>query len=159
MKSLNSYFSKQENLIDILSVFYRLPEEMMESIIARNHKLFEYIMKMLSKNPIVKEQANNFINKYKDIIEQFNNMSDIVSNYHTNVDLTNEGVLPFDKRDMGRISYLVNTLRSLPDREKAVEYFTEGKVFADDNERQIISALVSDPFLKKIFQKGDFHKF
>ena len=151
---LNVYFSEQENLIDVVSAYYRLPEDIMKSIIVRNYKLFEYIMMMLLVDSTIHKGAKTFIEKHKKTIEGFSNMSDIIMRYHTEVDLATEGTLPFNDRDMKRISFLVNTLRSMPDREKAIKYFANERVFVDEYECKIVAAMVSDPLLKDTFMKA-----
>ena len=94
-----------------------------------------------------------FMDKYKGIIDEFSTMVDIIMKYHSEVDLSTEKNLPFNKRNMKRISFLVNTLRSMPNREKAIEYFAEEQVFVDEYERQVIEAFVSDPLLKDTFHQ------
>lgn len=149
--SLDIFFDNQENLIDAISSYYRLPEEVMTSVISRNRKFFDYIMMRLLSEKNLDSKAKLFINKFEKIIKEFQTMGHIIMKYHAKVNLTEEGKLPFNERDMDRISFLVNTIRSMPDWEKAVNHFSQGGVFVDEQERQIVFALVTDPLLKNIF--------
>ena len=129
----------------------------MTDVIARNRKFFDFIMMKLSSVEELSEEARKFIEKFDKIISELKTMGHIIMKYHTEVDLTVEGKRPFNERDKNRISFLVNTIRSMPDWNKAVDYFAQGGVFVDEQERQIVYALVSDPILKSIFQTtGDY---
>ncbi|MBN2401407.1 MAG: hypothetical protein JXN64_03315, partial [Spirochaetes bacterium] len=66
-----------------------------------------------------------------------------------------EKKLPFNKRDMARISFIVNKIREMPNAKKAIEYFDSEKIFADVEEKQIISSIIFDPFFRNVFRYYD----
>jgi hypothetical protein len=152
---LNQYFKKLRNTSEFIDYFLKLPEEIMRSIIARNYKLFQYIMLLMAENEYDKNYTQTFFEKYKEDIEQFSKLSDIIRKYKKRIDIEEEKKLPFNKRDMARISFIVNKIREMPNPKKAIEYFDSEKVFADVEEKQIISTIIFDPLFRNVFKYYD----
>lgn len=152
---LNQYFKKIRDTSEFIDYFLKLPEEIMRSIIARNYKIFQYIMLLMADNEYGKTYTQTFFEKYKEDIEQFSKLSDIIRKYKKNIDIEEEKKLPFNKRDMARISFIVNKIREMPNAKKAIEYFDSEKIFADDQEKQIISSIIFDPLFRNVFTYYD----
>ncbi len=149
---LNRYFLKIRNTSEFIEHFVKLPDEIMKSIISRNYHLFQYIMIMMAETESTQRISAEFMNRYNEDIKQFSRLGDILKKYRENTDLEKEKNLPFNKRDMSRLSFLVNMVRELPDPGRAVEYFNGEKVFIDEMEKNIVLAVVTDPLLKNIFK-------
>jgi hypothetical protein len=149
---LNKYFANMKDKVKFINFFVRLPDEVLRSIIARNYHLFQYIMVMMGEVDTGEIKSTEFIQKYSSDIQQFSKLSDILRKYRARTDFQKEKDLPFEKRDMQRLSFLVNIVRDLPDPVKAVEYFAGEKVFMDDMEKSVVLAVVTDPMLKNIFR-------
>lgn len=149
---LNRYFLKIKNTSDFIEHFVKLPEEIMKSIISRNYHLFQYIMIMMAETEGTQNLSAEFMNRYHEDIRQFSRLSDILRKYRENNNLEKEKELPFDKRDMSRLSFLVNMVRELPDPVRAVQYFSGERVFIDEMEKNVVLAIVTDPLLKNIFR-------
>lgn len=149
---LNRYFLKIKNTSDFIEHFVKLPDEIMKSIIARNYHLFQYIMIMMAETESTQKVSAEFINRYQEDIKQFSRLSDILRKYRENNNLEKEKDLPFNKRDMSRLSFLVNMVRELPDPVRAVDYFSGERVFIDEMEKNVVLAIVTDPLLKSIFR-------
>ena len=152
---LNQYFKKIRDTSEFIDYFLKLPEEIMRSIIARNYKIFQYIMLLMADNEYGKTYTQTFFEKYKEDIEQFSKLSDIIRKYKNNINIEEEKKLPFNKRDMARISFIVNKIREMPNAKKAIEYFDSEKIFADDEEKQIISSIIFDPLFRNVFTYYD----
>lgn len=152
---LDKYFASVKNITGFVDYFLNLPEEILRSIISRNYHLFQYLLMMLSENDSEQTIANSFYKKYSDDIAQFSKLSNIIRNYKKETDFEKEKKLPFNQRDMSRISFLVNMIRELPDSAKAIEYFSNENVFIDEMEKKIVHAVVSDPILKNTFAYYD----
>ena len=152
---LNTYFSQIKDTSRFINFFVKLPDEVLRSIISRNYHLFQYIMLMMAEVDTGVELSAEFINRYSLDLQQFGKLSDILKQYRAKTDFEKERELPFDKRDMQRLSFLVNMVRELPDPVKAVEYFAGERVFIDDMEKSIVLAVVTDPLLKNIFKNYD----
>jgi hypothetical protein len=148
---LNKYFANMKDKVKFINFFVRLPDEVLRSIIARNYH-FQYIMVMMGEVDTGEIKSTEFIQKYSSDIQQFSKLSDILRKYRARTDFQKEKDLPFEKRDMQRLSFLVNIVRDLPDPVKAVEYFAGEKVFMDDMEKSVVLAVVTDPMLKNIFR-------
>lgn len=153
--SLNRYFSQCRNASEILQYFSKLPNEVMKSIIARSYHLFQYIMIMMAEDESAQIYIKDFYDKYKTEIEQLSRLNDIIKEYKDKADLEKERNLPFQKRNMDRITFLVNKIREMPDSQKAVEYFSGENMFADDQEKLIVKAIVCDPLFKDTFHYYD----
>lgn len=149
---LNRYFLKIKNTTDFIENFVKLPDEVMKSIISRNYHLFQYIMIMMAEVETTQKISAVFMNRYHEDIKQFSRLSDILRKYRENNVLEKEKELPFNKRDMSRLSFLVNMVRELPDPVRAVDYFNGERVFIDEMEKNIVLAVVTDPLLKNIFR-------
>lgn len=152
---LNKYFAGIRDISEFINYFLRLPEEILRSIITRNYHLFQYIMLLMAEGEEAENVFENFYVKYKADIEQFSKLSDIVRKYKQKVDLDQEKSLPFNKRDMSRISFLVNMIRDLPEPEKAAQYFYSEDVFVDEQEKEIVIAIVTNPMFKNTFKYYD----
>ncbi len=152
---LDRYFASITNISEFLNYFLRLPEDVLRSIIARNYHLFQYIMLIMAEGDSQQAFSSSFFSKYKKDIEQFSRLNDIIREIRRKEGFGNDRGLPFSERDMGRISYLVNMVRDLPDPGRAVEYFNGEHVFMDDFEKKIVYAVVTDPFLKNTFEHYD----
>ncbi|MGL4368463.1 MAG: hypothetical protein ACRCUT_02135 [Spirochaetota bacterium] len=55
---------------------------------------------------------------------------------------------------MARISFLVNKIREMEDPVKAIMYFDGEKVFADENEKELLYEIVTNPMYKNTFLSG-----
>ena len=150
---LNKYFTTVKDVASFINYFLKLPEETLRSIISRNYHLFQYIMLMMSESDSDTTVPVEFFEKYRDDITQFSRLSDIIRRYKEKTDFSKEGSLPFNMRDMSRISFLVNMVREIPDPVRAVEYFAGEGVFIDDMEKKVVTAVITDPILKNIFAK------
>jgi len=155
IEMLNTYFSKIRDVPKFINFFLKLPDEVLRSIISRNYHLFQYIMLMMAEVDTGQELSADFINRYSLDLQQFGKLSDILKQYRAKTDFEKEKDLPFDKRDMQRLSFLVNMVRDLPDPVKAVEYFAGERVFMDEMEKSVVLAVVTDPMLKNIFRNYD----
>ena len=155
MEMLNTYFSKIKDISGFIKFFIKLPDEVLRSIIARNYHLFQYIMLMMAEVESDESISAEFINKYSFDLQQFGKLSDILKEYRARTDFKKERDLPFQQRDMQRLSFLVNMVRDLPDPARAVEYFAGEGVFMDDMEKNVVLAVVTDPLLKNIFRNYD----
>jgi hypothetical protein len=153
--ALDLFFKKQSDITPFIECFLKLPEEVMKSIIARNYRLFQYIMLIMSEKVDTNMNLKKFYAKYQTDIEQLSQLGDVIRSYKSKVDLGSEKDLPFNMRDMNRISFLVNKIRSLPDPHKAIEYFAGEGMFADDSEKQIIVEVISNPVFRNTFQYYD----
>lgn len=149
---LNRYFRQIKNISEFIEFFIKLPEKFLKSIISRNYHLFQYLMIMMAEVDSTKDISVDFTMRYSDDIKLFSRLSDILKQYREKSNLNKEKDLPFDQRDMNRLSFLVNMIRELPDPVKAVEYFNVEKVFIDDMEKDIVLAVVTDPLLNNIFR-------
>ena len=152
---LNQYFKKLRDTSEFIDYFLKLPEEIMRSIIARNYKIFQYIMLLIAENEYSKIDTQTFFEKYKEDIVLFSKLSDIIRKYKKNINIEEEKKLPFNKRDMARISFIVNKIREMPNAKKAIEYFDSEKIFADVKEKQIITAIIFDPLFRNVFKYYD----
>jgi hypothetical protein len=139
---LNAYFSRIKDVSAFVEFFLKLPDEMLRSIISRNYRLFQYLMLMMTEEGQSSGLSREFFNRYKADIEQFSALSDIIRKYKSKIDYAAEGRLPFARRDMGRISFLVNKILEMPDPAKALDYFANENVFIDNEERAIIRGIV-----------------
>ena len=155
MRYLNKYFASVKDLVDFKKYFMMLPEEVLKRLISRNYQLFEYIMFMMKDGSSEGEINSEFNNRYKKEIDQFSVLHDIIREYKKETSYTSDKCLPFNKRDMGRISLLANMIKDLPDPKKAIDYFNGESVFIDEFEKNIVYAIVTDPVLKNIFHNYD----
>jgi hypothetical protein len=153
--ALNKFFMKQTDLTSFIESFLRLPDEIMRSIINRNYRLFQYLMVMMSEEISLNENLKIFYSKYKADIEQLSQLGDVIRSYKSKVNLDSEKVMPFNSRDMSRISFLVNKIRSLPEPYKAIEYFDGEGMFADKAEKNIVYEVVTNPVFKNTFHNYD----
>jgi len=149
---LNRYFLKIKNTSEFAEHFVKLPDEVLKSIITRNYHLFQYIMIMMAEMEATQKISAEFMKKYNEDIKQFSRLSDILKTYREKNDLDKDRDIPFQKRDMSRISFLVNMVRELPDPVKAVEYFNGERVFVDEMEKSVVLAVLTDPMLKSMFR-------
>ncbi len=155
IEMLNTYFSKIKDTSQFISFFLKLPDEVLRSIISRNYHLFQYIMLMMAEVDTGEALSAEFVNRYSLDLQQFGKLSDIIKEYRARTDFQKEKDLPFQQRDMQRLSFLVNMVRDLPDPVKAVEYFAGERIFIDDMEKMVVLAIVTDPMLKNIFKNYD----
>jgi hypothetical protein len=102
------------------------------------------------------EMYADFFNKYRGEIEQFSRLHDFIRDYRKNMSPDAERNMPFNLRNMGRISQLVNMIKDLPNPEKAIQYFNSESIFIDEFEKDIIRAVVTNPVMKNIFQNSGF---
>ncbi len=152
---LNRYFSTIKDIASFINYFLKLPDETLRSIISRNYHLFQYIMLMMAENDTGSTVPVEFFERYRSDIDQFSKLSDIIRQYKKTSDLSREKELPFNMRDMNRISFLVNMIREVPDPIMAVEYFDGEGVFIDEMEKKIVTAVVTDPMMKNLFVRYD----
>ncbi len=149
---LGRYFRQIKNIFEFIEFFIKLPDKFLKSIISRNYHLFQYLMTMMAEVDSTKDISVDFTMRYSEDIKLFSRLSDILKQYREKSNLNKDKDLPFDQRDMNRLSFLVNMIRELPDPVKAVEYFNVEKVFIDDMEKDVVLAVVTDPFLNDIFR-------
>ena len=152
---LNKYFSRIKDISSFIDYFLKLPEELLRAIISRNYRLFQYLMLMMAEGGMSGDQSREFFNKYKADIEQFSTLSDIIRKYKSKIDYESERKVPFSRRDMARISFVVNKIIEMPDQSKAFDYFASENVFIDNEEKEIIKGIISNPILKNSFQYYD----
>ncbi len=152
---LNKYFASIKNTSDFIKYFLNLPEHILKSLVSRNYQLFQYIMLIMSEADTETQTYNEFFNQYRQEIEQFSKLHDLIRKYKKETKYEKDKGLPFNLRDMGRISFLVDMVNVLPDPERAINYFSSESVFMDEFEKQIVYAIVTDPLLKNVFQYYD----
>jgi len=150
---LNRYFATIRDVSSFINYFIKLPDETLRSIISRNYHLFQYIMIMMSESGSDTSVPAEFFEKYKDDISQFSRLSDIIRTYRQNTNIDRDRALPFNQRDMSRLSFLVNMVREIPDPLMAIDYFNGEGVFIDEMEKKIVTAVVTDPLMKNLFVK------
>jgi hypothetical protein len=148
---LDRYFAEKRDVSAFVHSFMNLPDEMMRSIITRNYRLFQYIMLMIMEDGDVDAKVGGFYEKYKGEIEQLSMLSDSIRKYKKSADLEHEKDLPFGKRNMARIAFLVSRIREMDDPEKAMIYFEGEKVFADENEKELLYEIVTNPMFRHTF--------
>jgi hypothetical protein len=151
-KELNLYFATIKDINSFKKYFMRLPDEIIKTMISRNYQLFQYIMMLMLDGDSEGDIYADFFNKYKGEIEQFSRLHDFIRDYRKTMSPEMERNIPFNLRNMGRISHLVNMIKDLPNPEKAIQYFNSESVFIDEFEKDIIRAVVTNPVLKNIFQ-------
>ncbi|HRZ28284.1 MAG TPA: hypothetical protein P5295_15865 [Spirochaetota bacterium] len=152
---LNIYFSRIRDVGGFIEYFLQLPEELLRSIISRSYRLFQYIMLMMADEGMTNVKSKDFFMKYKSDIEQFSILSDVIRKYKSKIDVEKEKGVPFSRRDMGRISFLVNKITEQSDPLKAFEYFANENVFIDQEEKEIVRGIISSPVLKNSFRYYD----
>lgn len=152
---LNKYFASLKDIADFKKYFLHLPDDILKTMISRNYQLFQYVMMLMLEGGSGGTAYAEFFNKYKSDIEQFSKLHDMIRQYKKDSIYEKDKQVPFNKRDMSRISLLVNMIKDLPDTEKAINYFSSEAVFIDDFEKQIVRAIVNNPLLKNVFQYYD----
>lgn len=150
-ESIKIFFSEKQNILDFISFFIKLPDDIVRSVILKNYGLFQYII-VMSMEHIRDESIHSFFIKYQQDMDQISKLNDMLRNYKKNTDLEQERSLPFEKRNMSRISFLVNRIRELPDTIKALEHFDSEGAFADATEKQMVKTIVQDPLFSQLFQ-------
>jgi hypothetical protein len=154
-KELNLYFASIKDITSFKKNFMRLPDEILKTMISRNYQLFQYIMMLMMDGDSDGEMYADFFNRYRGEIEQFSKLHDFIRTYKRDMATDTDRQRPFNLRDMGRISYLVNMIKDLPNPDKAIQYFNSESVFIDDFEKNIIHAMVTNPVMKNIFQNRE----
>ncbi|MBP7735752.1 MAG: hypothetical protein KA369_07255 [Spirochaetes bacterium] len=154
-KYLSKYFSMVKDISEFNKYFLQLPDDIMKTLISRNYQLFQYIMLMMLEEGSGDKTYFSFFNKYKKEIEQFGVLHDMIRKYRKETSYIQDVNLPFNRRDMSRISFLTNMIKDLPDPHRAIEYFNTESVFIDEFEKNIVYAIVTDPILRNIFQNYD----
>ncbi len=149
---LERYFNNIEDRVKFVNSFIRLPEKILKAIISRNYHIFRYIMQLVENEKENVELPPDFLGKFRDDIAQFSRLASILKKYRSiSGRYGDEKDLPFHKRDMERISFLVNMVKDLPNPVKAVEYFSAEHVFVDEMEKGVVVAIITDPMLKNVF--------
>ncbi|MBN2435859.1 MAG: hypothetical protein JXK07_11400 [Spirochaetes bacterium] len=149
--SIKIYFEEKKTILDFISFFIKLPDELVRSVIMKNYSLFQYII-VMSVEHIRDETVHAFFIKYQQDMDQISKLNDMLRNYQKKANLEKERSLPFEQRDMNRISFLVNRIRELPDSVKAIEHFDAEGAFADSVEKQMVKTIVLDPFFVSMFR-------
>ena len=152
---LNKFFGNIKDISDFMNYFLNLPEEVLRSIISRNYHLFQYIMLLMAEREFEYALTKEFYDKYKSDIEQFSKLNDIMRKIKEKDVGKQDKPFDFYKRDIGRISFLVNMLKDLPDPYRAVDYFNKEKLFIDELEMKIVLAVLTDPMFIDIFKYYD----
>lgn len=153
--AINKYFASLKDISDFKKYFLHLPDDILKTMISRNYQLFQYVMMLMLEGETDGAAYGEFFNKYKADIEQFSKLHDMIRNYKKETIYEKDKNVPFNRRDMSRISFLVNMIKDLPDMEKAINYFSSESVFIDDFEKKIVYAIVTNPLLKNVFQYYD----
>ncbi len=153
--SLNKYFASLKDFTDFKMYFLHLPDDILKTMISRNYQLFQYVMMLMLEGETDGTLYAEFFNKYKSDIEQFSKLHDMIRQYKKDTVYEKDKEVPFNKRDMSRISLLVNMIKDLPDTDKAINYFSSESVFVDDFEKKIVHAIVTNPLLKNVFEHYD----
>ncbi|MBN1501019.1 MAG: hypothetical protein JW982_12735 [Spirochaetes bacterium] len=153
-KGLNSYFSKKSNVIDFIKFFTRLPDEAVKNILVKNYRLFQYMIVMSME---LEENANvsDFFAKYKNEMDNISKLNDMIHKYKGKSSLETEKSLPINKRNMNRIAFLVNKIREMDNPANTIAHFQNEDVFADEEEKKLIEAIVFDPMFKNTFRNYD----
>ena len=152
---LNKYFLQVTNITELINYFLKLPENILRGIITRNYHLFKYILLLMSESESTQQVSSEFFEKYRKDIQLFSRLNDMIQKYRETTDYENERSLPFNSRDMSRISLIVSMVKEMPDPVKAVEYFDGEHIFIDDIEKKIVLSAVTDPMMKNIFSNYD----
>ena len=150
---LNKYFSQIRDIKEIINYFLKLPGEVLRGIIARNYHLFKYILLMMSESESTQDASSEFFEKYKHDIMIFSKLNDMIRKYRETTDFEKEKNIPFDKRDMSRLSLIADMAKEMPDPVKAIDYFDGEHIFVDEMEKKIVLSAVTDPMMKNIFSK------
>jgi len=151
VEMLDKFFATIKDVSSFVNYFVTLPEDILNSIVSRNYRLFQYIMVMMSENT-QNNLDSNFYNKYKANIEILSKLNDLIRAYRA---ATNPATCPFEmnqKHSPQRIAYLVNMVRQSPDIRRALDYFDGEQVYMDEKEKTIVAAILTDPFLKDIYK-------
>lgn len=155
VKMLNRYFSTIRDVPSVINYFLKLPEEVLRGIISRNYHLFQYILIMMAEGETTQLISSEFFEKYKKDILMFNRLNDMIRKYKAGRDFEKERGLPFNQRDMSRISSIVGMVREMPDHIKAIEYMAGEQVFIDEMEKKVVLSAVTDPLMKNVFSRYD----
>jgi len=153
VKMLDKYFSKIKDTAPIINYFLKLPEDVLRGIISRNYRLFQYILLLMTEAESTQNISSEFFEKYKEDMLLFSRINDMIRKYRDETDFEKESSLPFNQRDMSRISSIVNMVKEMPDPVKAVEYFDGERVFVDDMEKKIVLSVIRDPLMKNTFSR------
>ncbi|MCP4133875.1 MAG: hypothetical protein GY754_23095 [bacterium] len=78
-------------------------------------------MLIVSVSANEEKASEEFYNKYRVDLDLFSKLNDFIQDYNEKYTVKNEENLPLHKRDMNRISYLVNMIRGLPNFENSIE--------------------------------------
>ena len=152
---LDKYFLQVRNVTELINYFLKLPEDVLRGVISRNYHLFKYILLLMSESESTQQVSAEFFEKYKKDINLFSRLNDMIRKYRETTDYEKERSLPFNSRDMSRISLIVSMVKEMPDPVKAVEYFDGEHIFIDEMEKKIVLSAVTDPMMKNIFSKYD----
>ncbi len=150
---LNKYFSQIRDIKEIISYFLKLPGEVLRGIIARNYHLFKYILLLMSESESTQNDSSEFFEKYKHDIMIFSKLNDMIRKYRETTDFEKERSIPFNKRDMSRLSLIVDMAKEMPDPVKAIDYFDGEHIFVDEMEKKVVLSAVTDPMMKNVFSK------
>lgn len=153
LELLDRYFNAIEDPSAITRSFLKLPDELLRGIISRNYRLFQYILLLMGEGESTRTISSDFFEKYKHDIELFSTLNDMIRQYREITDFEKERNLPFNMRNMSRISQLVNMAKKMPDPAKAVEYFSGEELFMDDMEKKIVLSVITDPMMKNVLNR------
>ena len=151
VEMLDKFFATIKDIPSFVKYFITLPEDILNSIVSRNYRLFQYIMVMMAES-VQDSMDSNFYNKYKTNIEVFSKLNDLIRAYKS---ATNPATCPPEmnrRHSPQRIAYLVNMLRQSSDIKRALDYFEGENIFMDEKEKTIVAAILTDPFLKDIYK-------
>lgn len=155
VQHLNKYFASIKDISSFKKYFMHLPDEILKTLISRNYKLFQYMMIMMLEGDSDNDINSEFFNKYKKEIEQFSILHDMIRQYKQEASYQCDRDLPFNERNMGRILFLTNMIKEMPDPKKAIDYVSVESVFIDEFEKNIVYAIVTNPVFKNIFKDYD----
>ncbi len=150
-KGLNHYFSKKSNILEFIKFFTKLPDDAIKNILVKNYRLFQYII-VMSMELEVDETIHKFFNRYKKEMENISKLNDMINKYKNKSSLEKEKALPISKRDMNRIAFLVNKIRETENPQNIIQHFSNENVFADEDEKHLIEAIIFDPIFKYTFR-------
>lgn len=149
---LNKYFATIKDIPALINYFVRLPEKILRSIVSRNYRLFQYIMIMMAEGDHDSMVDANFFNKYRKDIEMFSSLNDLIRAYKQASNPATCAPEMNQPTSSKRITYLVNMLKSTTDVKRAIEYFNSEKIYKNEKEKTIVTAIALDPFLKDIYR-------
>ncbi|HEY1406215.1 MAG TPA: hypothetical protein VF857_06360 [Spirochaetota bacterium] len=158
VEKIDAYFSRTENIADIITAFSKLPESAITEIIYRNTALFDYIISMMPAF-LDRETSDSFFMKYAKIIDQMREINRLLKMYDSNTRVCT------DREDLSRIAILVSLLQK---SDMALGMLADGSVLSSNNDRLLAIEISSNPLFADLidtiksscyFEQSDFELF